>query len=401
MTRTHRVLGLTLAAALWASARAPQAWALAETETGWSPAKWTAFAALVAAAATVFLCILTVAVVVYAKRQIDEAARARQLQQMEEFSRRWASDPIRQARRIAATHNDPDRFSRYYIEQEANSTEDFFVLAELDENWWRHVEPRPAMRESLLCLDRFCSTVRVSKHRLFSWLSRPTLPDSQVFAYARSDDYFFGVLHSRLHEIWARAQGTQVRERESGFRYTPTTCFETFPFPWNVAEEPEAADPLVEAIAEAARELNELRENWLNPSEWTREQVLEFPGSTDGPWKRYVHEPDDRGIGTVHWPRIVPRNDDCAEKLKRRTLTNLYNDRPTWLDLAHRKLDEAVFAAYGWSPEMSDEEILGKLLALDLERAAAESQACAGCQASASFLRLTCREGRPEILLQK
>jgi hypothetical protein len=56
-----------------------------------------------------------------------------------------------------------------------------------------------------------------------------------------------------------------------------------------------------------------------------------------------------------------------AEK-KKRTLTNLYNARPTWLDLAHKKLDEAVFATYGWKSDLSDEEILEKLLALNLER---------------------------------
>ncbi len=53
----------------------------------------------------------------------------------------------------------------------------------------------------------------------------------------------------------------------------------------------------------------------------------------------------------------------------KRTLTNLYNARPTWLELAHKKLDEAVFAAYGWPSDLSDEEILEKLLALNLERA--------------------------------
>jgi len=53
---------------------------------------------------------------------------------------------------------------------------------------------------------------------------------------------------------------------------------------------------------------------------------------------------------------------------KRRTLTNLYNARPTWLDLAHKRLDAAVFAAYGWQADLSDEEILEKLLALNLER---------------------------------
>ena len=74
-------------------------------------------------------------------------------------------------------------------------------------------------------------------------------------------------------------------------------------------------------------------------------------------------------IGTVRYPRVVPRDEDCAKQLKKRTLTNLYNLRPTWLALAHRRLDEAVFAAYGWDAGMSDDELLGKLLELNLRRA--------------------------------
>ena len=53
--------------------------------------------------------------------------------------------------------------------------------------------------------------------------------------------------------------------------------------------------------------------------------------------------------------------------LKKRTLTNLYNDGPTWLANAHARLDGAVFA-YGWHPVISDEEILRNLLALNGER---------------------------------
>ena len=123
-----------------------------------------------------------------------------------------------------------------------------------------------------------------------------------------------------------------------------------------------------QAIAAAAKELDGLRSNWLNPPEWTREEVLEFPGSADGPWARYVHDPDARGIGTVRYPRIVPKDAECAAKLKARTLTNLYNQRPTWLALAHEKLDAAVFAAYGWDPSMTDEKLLESLLALNLTR---------------------------------
>jgi type II restriction/modification system DNA methylase subunit YeeA len=201
-----------------------------------------------------------------------------------------------------------------------------------DRPWWIHGRPRPEMRAALAPLQRFIATPGVSKHRVFTWLPKEILPDHAVFAIAREDDYFFGVLHSRIHETWARAQGTQVREVESGFRYTPTSTFETFPLPWPPGGEPKDS-PLAEAIAEAARELVAKRDAWLNP-----------PGAS-------------------------------ADDLKTRTLTNLYNTRPAWLADAHRTLDEAVFAAYGWPVTLTDAEILERLLRLNHERTSNECPA--------------------------
>ena len=285
--------------------------------------------------------------------------------------------------------------------------------------WWIHGEPRPGLRRSLAGLHRYIVTPEVSKHRIFVWMDAVNLADHQTRAFARSDDYFMGVLQSRFHEVWALAQGTQLREKESGFRYTPTTCFETFPFPFpddlqppvapsplptskprqpqpdrtyaeNLAaknyfmgkEEPppyggphQTPDDHHAAIAAAATELNELRENWLNPPEWTVETILEFPGSANGPWARYVVKPDKNGIGTVRYPRLGPRHAACAAELKKRTLTNLYNERPAWLDLAHKKLDAAVAAAYGFPGDLTDEQVLQRLLALNLARADEEARA--------------------------
>ncbi|MDB6032527.1 MAG: hypothetical protein JWM16_2865 [Verrucomicrobiales bacterium] len=115
--------------------------------------------------------------------------------------------------------------------------------------------------------------------------------------------------------------------------------------------------------------MSELRDRWLSPPEWTVEKVLEFPRSVDGPWARYVHNPDANGIGTVRYPRVQPRDAECGAKLQKRTLTNLYNERPTWLDLAHKKLDAAVADAYGWPADLTDDQVLERLLALNLERA--------------------------------
>jgi hypothetical protein len=237
--------------------------------------------------------------------------------------------------------------------------------------WWLLGETIPKFRYAARDLVRYLAIARVAKHQLFVWVTAPTLPDCQLIAFARCDDYFFGVLHSRVHEVWARSQGTQVRERESGFRYTPTTCFETFPFP-------EPTEAQREAIGDAAKELDTLRNNWLNPPEWTRTEVLEFPGSVEGPWKRYVHDADPvRGVGTVRYPRTVPKDEASAARLKARTLTNLYNESPAWLKAAHKTLDEAVFAAYGWPATLTDDELLARLLELNLSRAATTSAASA------------------------
>jgi hypothetical protein len=287
----------------------------------------------------------------------------------------------------------------------------------LADYWWIHGEPRPALRKGMTGLHRFIVTPEISKHRIFVWMDAVNLADHQTRAFTRSDDYFFGVLHSHLQRVWALAQGTQLREKESGFRYTPTTCFETFPFPFlddlqppappvkpqAKPKEPETDRTYAEhlaaknyymgkedsppygvgvmskeehraTIAAAAKELNELRERWLNPYEWTVETILEFPGSVNGPWARYVVKPDKNGIGTVRYPRLEPRDANCAAKLKFRTLTQLYNEQPRWFALAHKKLDAAVAAAYGWPADLSDESILEKLLALNLERAAEEAK---------------------------
>ena len=234
--------------------------------------------------------------------------------------------------------------------------------------WWLFARPCPDMREGLHGLQRFLATPRVSKHRVFAWLTSEILCDSAVVTFARDDDYFFGVMQSHFHEIWALKLGTRLETRP---RYTPTTCFETYPLP---TPTPAQSD----AIAAAAQELNALRERWLNPPEWTQTHTLTFPGSAAGPWARYIDPQTvdaQTGIGTVRYPRLEPRDAECAANLKKRTLTNLYNERPAWLALAHQTLDAAVAAAYGWPADMSDDEILARLLELNLARSAEEATA--------------------------
>jgi type II restriction/modification system DNA methylase subunit YeeA len=235
--------------------------------------------------------------------------------------------------------------------------------ARTNEMWWLFQWSRPLMRRAIAGLPRFIVTPEVSKHRVFAWMAPPIVPDKNLTVIARADDLTFGILHSRFHELWSLRLGTSLEDRP---RYTPTTTFETFPFPAGMtprdtAPRPGRATPPCMApevaaanIAAAARRLNELRENWLNPPEWTERIPEVLPGYPD---------------------RIVAKPGHEAE-LKKRTLTNLYNARPAWLANAHQALDKAVATAYGWTDytsEMPDEEILRRLLVLNLERSAQSS----------------------------
>ena len=233
--------------------------------------------------------------------------------------------------------------------------------------WWLHTRPRPDMRMALTGLSRYIVTPRVAKYRLFAWIDAAVLPDCQVVVIARSDDTTFGILHSRFHELWSLALCTYLGVGNDP-RYTPTTTFETFPFPSGLTPRdttpsscktspPCLAEQIIaENIGAAARSLNTLRENWLNPPEWVD----------------WVITPEEEKAGFPKRPVAKPGHE---AELKKRTLTNLYNARPTWLDNAHKALDAAVAAAYDWddyTAAMPDEEILRRLLALNLARSAAQ-----------------------------
>ncbi|MCK4343224.1 MAG: class I SAM-dependent DNA methyltransferase, partial [Phycisphaerae bacterium] len=110
------------------------------------------------------------------------------------------------------------------------------------ENWWRFRRSGDGVREAATQLTRLLGTTMVAKHRLFAWIASDIQPDKTIPVFARSDDYFFGVLHSSIHELWALRMGTQLEDRP---RYTPTTCFETFPLPWPTGKEPAEHDHAV------------------------------------------------------------------------------------------------------------------------------------------------------------
>ncbi|HEX75280.1 MAG TPA: hypothetical protein G4O12_01720 [Dehalococcoidia bacterium] len=230
------------------------------------------------------------------------------------------------------------------------------------EHWWLLAEPCAGMRKAIAGLDRFIVTPKTAKYRLFVWLYRPALPDQSLYVIARSDDYAFGVLHSSVHEIWVRCKGTQLREAESGSRYSPTETFETFPFPWPLGDEPKENE-YVKLIGEQARKLEAFRQNWLHPDE--------------------VYSGE--------------------KSRKKRTLTNLYNalgyyqtnfkgmyrDVKKWerdinkvirleeieeLNYIHNGLNSAVLKSYGWDNTLTDQGILEQLLTLNLERIKAQTK---------------------------
>jgi type II restriction/modification system DNA methylase subunit YeeA len=187
---------------------------------------------------------------------------------------------------------------------------------------------------------------------VFAWLRPPIVPDHKLQVITSQDDAIFGVLLSSSHKAWSTRVGSWHGVSNDP-QYTIGTTFGTFPFPEgltpNIPAAAYADDPRAVAIGEAARRLDELRNAWLNPPDLVRVEPEVAPGYPD---------------------RVLPR-DAAAEKiLKTRTLTNLYNENPTWLVHAHRDLDAAVAAAYGWPADISEEAALARLLELNRERAA-------------------------------
>ncbi|WP_142085272.1 class I SAM-dependent DNA methyltransferase [Roseinatronobacter monicus] len=200
------------------------------------------------------------------------------------------------------------------------------------------------------------ATGLVTKHRVFRFIETATLPDTRLILIDSDSDVIFGMLSSTFHELWTLST-CQYHGVGNDPVYTPGDCFETFPFPEgltpNIPAADYADDPHAQKIAAAAARLNELRENWLNPADLVERVSEVVPGYPD---------------------RILPKDEAAEKELKKRTLTNLYNARPTWLDHAHRALDEAVAEAYGWGDDwraggLSDDEILARLFRLNQERA--------------------------------
>lgn len=224
------------------------------------------------------------------------------------------------------------------------------------DRYWLMQRSRTELREAISDLARVIAVPETSEHRIFRFLVSQCVFSGSLFIIARDDYVTFGCLQSRHHEVWSTGRGNRMGAGNQR-RYNATRTFETFPFPDGVTPDIPAAnfasDPRAQAIAAAATRLNELRESWLNPADLVMRVPEVVPGYPD---------------------RILPKDETAAKELKKRTLTNLYNARPTWLDNAHKELDRAVAAAYGWTDwgndGLADDVILERLFKLNQERAA-------------------------------
>jgi hypothetical protein len=204
------------------------------------------------------------------------------------------------------------------------------------EQYWIHAEARPAMRLALFGLKRFIGTPETSKHRFFVFLPASALPDQKVRVVATDDAFILSVLSSRVHLVWAAAVGSTLEDRPV---WNNSTCFEPFPFP---TSSPSA----VEGVRFLGEELDahRKRQQSLYPD-------LTLTAAYNVLEKLRLGEPlDDRDRG-VHEKGLV-----------------------SVLRKFHDDLDAAVFDAYGWSHDVTDEQILERLVALNKERAEQESK---------------------------
>ena len=197
-------------------------------------------------------------------------------------------------------------------------------------DWWLFGKPRPELRRALLGLKRYIATVETAKHRPFVFLDEPTLPDNMLVCIADEAAFSLGVFSSRVHVVWTLTRGASLEDRP---RYTKSLCFDPFPFP-DCGERERAA------IAAIAEELDGMRKERLRlHPDLTLTALYNVlaklrSGEPLTETERDVH---DRGLIGV--------------------LRRLHDD-----------LDNAVFAAYRWPADISDDDLLSRLVALNRER---------------------------------
>jgi hypothetical protein len=204
-------------------------------------------------------------------------------------------------------------------------------------NWWLFGENAPKLRRACRGLRRFIATSEVAKHRVFVFLPLPgTLADGSLAAIAHDDAFVLGVLSSRLHVVWALAAGGRMGVGDDP-RYQNGPCFQPFPFPVS-------SSSILHRIRGTADAIDEHR----------RIQQAAHPDLTiTGMYN--VLEKLRSGEALTAKDKVI-HEQGLVSVLKK----------------LHDDLDAAVFDAYGWPHDLSDEQILERLVALNAERAAEE-----------------------------
>lgn len=201
------------------------------------------------------------------------------------------------------------------------------------ENWWIFGEPVPAWRDMSEGLSRYISTAETSKHRIFVFLPAEILPDNMLVNIASDDAFHLGVLSSRIHVTWSLAAGGRLGIGNDP-RYTKTRCFDPFPFPAPTADQ-----------AQRIRTLGE---------------------TLDRHRKERQAEHDDLTLTALYNVLEAERAEeeltDSDREIHEKGLVSVLRE-------IHDELDAALAAAYGWPADLTDEEILGRLVALNAERA--------------------------------
>jgi hypothetical protein len=203
-------------------------------------------------------------------------------------------------------------------------------------NWWVFGEPRRELRPALATLSRYIVTVETAKHRVFQFIGRNTLPDNRLICIAVDDAYGLGVLSSKIHVVWTLHTGGLLEDRPI---YTKSVCFDPFPFP-------DPSDALKSEIRAVAEELDALR----------KRQQAEHPGLTL-----------TQIYNVLEKLRAKQGLSEAEEAIKAKGLVLIVKE-------LHDKLDSLVARAYGWPENLSDEDILARLVALNAERAAEEKR---------------------------
>jgi SAM-dependent methyltransferase len=201
--------------------------------------------------------------------------------------------------------------------------------------WWQFGRQHTELRRSIKGLKRFISTTATAKHRIFVFVSGSVTPDDSLVNFGSQDAYFLGVLSSRAHIIWALAAGTTLEDRP---RYIQTRCFDPFPFP-------DCTEALRTAIRDVAERLDAHRK---------RQQELH-------PWLTLT--------GMYNVLEKLRSGEAFTEEDR-----NIYEAGLVGiLRLLHDELDAVVFDAYDWTPTLTTERILEKLVALNAKRHAEEA----------------------------